>query len=591
MNFYDVLAAEKWDGGIPTINFFDLLFAQSMGGGEEWAVYEGALPATLNANGADLRQYQVWGNTGGVGEEVDITGVSEPLCGIGTYTDSLDLSTGILTRRIKKLVLTGTDKDGNSNVTAQGVIFITPMTKLKNAENAYCTHFKYVNQNQGSDMPSNSFTTSGGAGISLWFKTNYASVADFKSYLAAQYAAGTPVTVWYVLSEPEVSTITVPSGLAGTLEGYLIQDGTPTPETPIYPTANGVKQADNTYSIMYSYKLDMVSRTRNLFPSAAEQTITLNGVTATCDGKGKYTFTGTTTNNTAIHFNLIKTSLIPKSVGQGGQGTFSIFNTKMFSGDTKNFASLSLTLQETPIYSWSLNAINKKSDSYTIMGEKNIDGISFYFAGGVATNFSASPMITDNGELPATYEPYSNTTTPIYIGNEPLWAVNNYADYTDYQKQKVIRAIKKYVLTGNENWEEITGAYASRKYFRYVFEIINYCVRHVCISSHFTQTNITTATTTVGFDVFDSTSAGGEVLAIRPSGVQSTTLENFKAWLAEQYAAGTPVTVWCALTVAEEADPPVPLPALPTCEGTTVIDYAGQSVAPEKVYLEYQGGK
>lgn len=28
MNFYDVLAAEKWGGGIPTTNFFDLLFAQ-----------------------------------------------------------------------------------------------------------------------------------------------------------------------------------------------------------------------------------------------------------------------------------------------------------------------------------------------------------------------------------------------------------------------------------------------------------------------------------------------------------------------------------------------------------------------------------
>ena len=30
MNFYDVLAAEKWGGGIPTMNFFDLLFAQYM---------------------------------------------------------------------------------------------------------------------------------------------------------------------------------------------------------------------------------------------------------------------------------------------------------------------------------------------------------------------------------------------------------------------------------------------------------------------------------------------------------------------------------------------------------------------------------
>jgi hypothetical protein len=37
-------------------------------------------------------------------------------------------------------------------------------------------------------------------------------------------------------------------------------------------------------------------------------------------------------------------------------------------------------------------------------------------------------------------------------------------------------------------------------------------------------------------------------------------------------------------------DPPVTLPALPTAEGTTIIDYVGQSVAPEKVLLEYKKG-
>lgn len=36
-------------------------------------------------------------------------------------------------------------------------------------------------------------------------------------------------------------------------------------------------------------------------------------------------------------------------------------------------------------------------------------------------------------------------------------------------------------------------------------------------------------------------------------------------------------------------DPPVALPALPTCDGTTIVDYAGQSVAvPEKVELTYR---
>lgn len=35
-------------------------------------------------------------------------------------------------------------------------------------------------------------------------------------------------------------------------------------------------------------------------------------------------------------------------------------------------------------------------------------------------------------------------------------------------------------------------------------------------------------------------------------------------------------------------DPPVPLPAMPTVEGETIVDYAGQSVAPEKVLLKYR---
>jgi hypothetical protein len=183
------------------------------------------------------------------------------------------------------------------------------------------------------------------------------------------------------------------------------------------------------------------------------------------------------------------------------------------------------------------------------------------------------------------------TITPIYIGDEPLNKINNYADYVDYKAQKIIRAIKKYVLTGSEDWEEIAASTASSSYFRWVFAPMYYCVRRTCTCTHFTQTIITTSTTAVGVDVFESARANGEVLAIRPTGVESTTLADFTAWLAEQYAAGTPVTVWCVLTTAEETDPPVPLPALPTCEGTTIVDYAGSGTAPEKVYFEYQGGK
>lgn len=38
----------------------------------------------------------------------------------------------------------------------------------------------------------------------------FETLSDFKSYLAAQYAAGTPVTIWYVLAEPETGIVNEP---------------------------------------------------------------------------------------------------------------------------------------------------------------------------------------------------------------------------------------------------------------------------------------------------------------------------------------------------------------------------------------------
>lgn len=37
-----------------------------------------------------------------------------------------------------------------------------------------------------------------------------ASESDFKAYLATQYANGNPVTVWYVLAEPEAAVVNEP---------------------------------------------------------------------------------------------------------------------------------------------------------------------------------------------------------------------------------------------------------------------------------------------------------------------------------------------------------------------------------------------
>jgi hypothetical protein len=374
MNFYDILAAEKWGGGIPTMNFFDLLFAQSMGGNIQWETYEGVLPATLDAKSANMRQYQIWGNVGGVGD------------------------------RTVQLFDKDTALDG------------------------------------------------------------YKIISD---------------------------------GIQEN-ENWCISDFIPVESNTLY-------KSQNSGGLVLSYT-DKSSQ-----PTRLGGTLNRNGVTTLSETK------------------FIKTNCL----------------------------------------------ISQK----------------------------ASCIVAKSDDLPETFVPFgyevdmstsdgtNATTTPIYIGDEPLDKINNYADYVDYKAQKIIRAIKKYVLTGDEGWEKNAGSTASRDYFRWVFAPMFYCVRHILRCSHFIQKSITTSTTNVGVDVFESSSVKGEVLAIRPANVQTTTLADFTAWLAEQYAAGTPVTVWCALTTAEETDPPVPLPALPTCEGTTIVDYAGSGTAPEKVYFEYQGGK
>ena len=113
------------------------------------------------------------------------------------------------TRKIKKLVLTGSETDGTYGINSQSIIYLTPLATLLN-QGALCTHYESTKKSQGATMPLNSITTAGGAGTSLWFRTEYTTVADFKAYLQQQYAAGTPVCVWYVLATPKTAVVNEP---------------------------------------------------------------------------------------------------------------------------------------------------------------------------------------------------------------------------------------------------------------------------------------------------------------------------------------------------------------------------------------------
>lgn len=141
----------------------------------------------------------------------------EPYQGMTTALedgDSLDLATGELIRRWKRLELDGTEAwvAGLSGVEGKyrcvlGVDNVLKPATVQIAAELLCTHYL--------TLPAGTVGTWGGnTGISInsqdgkmvIYDSNYdtADVTLFKAYLASQKEAGTPVTVLYRLKKPEV---------------------------------------------------------------------------------------------------------------------------------------------------------------------------------------------------------------------------------------------------------------------------------------------------------------------------------------------------------------------------------------------------
>ncbi len=114
------------------------------------------------------------------------------------------------TRRIKKLVLKGNENGflyPFQNTNGIGLTDVLDVNHLR--DKGFCSHYP---------------VSTASALNSLWIgvnnKTLYfvgildvlgiSTFSDFRSYLAAQYAAGTPVTVWYILAEPTTGVVNEP---------------------------------------------------------------------------------------------------------------------------------------------------------------------------------------------------------------------------------------------------------------------------------------------------------------------------------------------------------------------------------------------
>jgi hypothetical protein len=532
-----------------------------------------------------------------------------PLCGIDTNKDTLNLATGACTRQIYKLVLDGSENFVNTYGTNLFGIN-APSLSSKDILQAYCSHYVYNPTQSGI----NSNTQNGqfclvnyDSAAYLAFKdTSYSNPSDFKTWLAEQYSNNTPVIVYYVLRTPTTETIALPSGLSGTEEGYLTQSGTPTPSAPIYPTANTVNvwqhslrkmstateavenplYADGTAISTYTIK---GNTTQSGTPSPSNP-VAVNGVGERTENllfvDQSNAVNYSTSSAYAYTINSDRTISI-----SSGKAMYTGFKVKVSPNTTYTLHSLASTNGQMRIreYSgiitdWNTNFItqsvnktigNSNTTSFTTTAETEWVLANWYIDGNY-TPCTLSELELLEGEytvqtLP-TYEPYGYEI-PISSGQ----TVNNYLGSIQSTRQ-----IQKLVLTGQENWH--AGSTTAERVTCYIdinaANAINPDVVGIC--SHI-EWKSAYAATDYNRILPNST---GQILyiSLAISVIGGNTMTDFVNWITAQYANGTPVTVWYVLSTAttgvvneplmkigDYADTLSNATAIPTVEGANTI--------------------
>lgn len=187
------------------------------------------------------------------------------------------------------------------------------------------------------------------------------------------------------------------------------------------------------------------------------------------------------------------------------------------------------------------------------------------------------------GTTATEYEPYHEPiTTTVYL-NKPLYKIGDYADSINYAEKKAERVIKEFVLTGDNIFNTYSTADGSLAYSfnlvgsidvesKYIANII--CTHYVTYSQASIYANATTSGISARVNqnclIYDS---------------RFSTMTDLIAYLAEQYANGTPVKIYYVLATPETES--VTLPKILTLDGTTVIDVETE-IEPSNMNVKYK---
>lgn len=326
------------------------------------------------------------------------------------------------------------------------------------------------------------------------------------------------------------------------INGNMVQNGTPTSASPIMPQECG----------------DM---TENLFDSWA--------------AVGVLTSTGTI-DNSSTYANYRTSDYIPV---EEGSYTFSLDNTAYEQYD--NTSSRYAFYDEDKVFiNYDISLMRPARFEWTFTAPSNAKYVR------LTGRISDDNIMLNSGSQSLPYEPYgyklniktASTTTPVYLS-----------------EAETTRKIKKLVLTGQENWTKNDASNPSN----YLYYQTGYLANKTCVCSHLADMG-TLSASKVG--IFNGNNVlylnfGSAIMNAQPSG---NTVEGLKEYLAAQYSAGTPVTVWYVLAepttgvvnepirkIGDYADSVIAT-NIPTTAGGIEFDVE-TTLKPSEVSLTYHG--
>ena len=382
-----------------------------------------------------------------------------------------------------------------------------------------------------------------------------------------KYSSDSWVTVPYRKYETATDTITsLPKTIIGdgqpisayTIKGNMSQSGTPTPSNPVYPQETGDKTAN----------LSLVTQDNAITYSSNFNKYAIANNVVTCTGNAYMGFIVKVNPNTAYTV-------------QGDADELGIRMQVMeFSAKPVDFS--------TNLIQTSYNTYMSISKTGSITTTATTEYVLFAFYNDKPTNRIFNIMMSEGATVPS-YEPYgykipilsNGVSYPIYL-SEPIRKIGDSVD-TAPSSGTANRVIKKVILTGSEDYG-VTGEETDNAFFYTDLEACKDATS--LMSTHFQVTTVYSTNTNIGIRMSEVSTMGFIRLRIRPNNVSTMSTQDFKTWLANQYAAGTPVTVYYVLATATTES--FTAPSIPT-SGTAQTFDVDTSLKPSEVSLTWHG--